>query len=1095
MTNIAKSKKKVCYCLDKAGRFVIENYTQAKLFTNFFPGIAGMWGIPMWVFYVNRGQAISSFGIESKDKSIMEFQPANKAYRLTSLYGFRTFLKVRNSRQSIFYEPFQNNLSNHSFKISQRMVIDSHDLTIAEINSSLGISVSVNYFTLPQEPYVALVRRVTIKNLSKKNLSLEALDGMPVLVPCGLSEWALKNMSRTAEAWCQVTNLEAKAPYFNLRVAIADTPQVTPIKEGNFYASFMQEGRSKKLLDPIVRTSAIFGLSNDLVFPEVFLNMDRFRAPKIQMTDKKMPCAMSFTDFSLKAGEEKEIISLIGHIDSVAKLNGIVKNLSKEFIDKKAQQNKTIMASLKNYIFTSSSSKEFDLYCGQTFIDNVLRGGFPVSLPAGERKVNLNIFSRKHGDPERDYNYFVLSPTFLSQGNGNYRDINQNRRNDPWFNPEIKENHIIQLLSLIQADGYNPLIIKGTTFSIENPKKLEGILKNHIEKKGRPLVRAILQKDFLPGELLTTMVQNDIKLSNSQSNFLADLLIHCEKKENATHGEGYWSDHWTYNLDLIESYLSLYPEKFSELFLEKKVFSFHHSAFYVLPREQRYCLTSRGCRQYHGVFDGKDEIKVHPDQKLRSHNGKGEVYLTSLIVKLLCLIANKASSFDPSGIGIEMEADKPSWYDALNGLPGLFGSSTSETFELKRFCLFLLEAFENISLRDEYKINIFEELASFIVGLSDCLTLETSAFSYWNQSQTIKENYRRRLRQGLDGWEKEVPASALKKFLKLVIAKCDKAIKFAKDKKGYLVTYLTHEVKNYQELQKTNQDNFKFIRPTSFKRHDLPLFLEGFVHALRVEKNKEAARKIYQTVRKSPLFDRKLKMYKVNADLSGETEEIGRARIFPKGWLENESIWLHMEYKFLLELLRAGLYEEFYENFKNAGVPFLNPEIYGRSILENSSFLVSSAHEDSELHGRGFVARLSGTTAELLHMWLLMNAGERPFRFNGQGCLTLQFNPKLPGWLFTKEEARFEYADKNSNTKKLVLPINTYAFNFLGSTLVVYHNPKRKNTFGKNKAEIEKITLTYPNKSQIVFSSVIIPFETACEIRNGKVERIDIRLK
>ena len=24
-------------------------------------------------------------------------------------------------------------------------------------------------------------------------------------------------------------------------------------------------------------------------------------------------------------------------------------------------------------------------------------------------------------------------------------------------------------------------------------------------------------------------------------------------------GEGYWVDHWTYNLDLIESYLSIFP--------------------------------------------------------------------------------------------------------------------------------------------------------------------------------------------------------------------------------------------------------------------------------------------------------------------------------------------------------------------------------------------------------------------------------------------------------------------------------------------------------------------------------------------------------
>lgn len=32
----------------------------------------------MWVFYVNRGQGIASFGIENKDNAILEFLPANE---------------------------------------------------------------------------------------------------------------------------------------------------------------------------------------------------------------------------------------------------------------------------------------------------------------------------------------------------------------------------------------------------------------------------------------------------------------------------------------------------------------------------------------------------------------------------------------------------------------------------------------------------------------------------------------------------------------------------------------------------------------------------------------------------------------------------------------------------------------------------------------------------------------------------------------------------------------------------------------------------------------------------------------------------------
>ena len=63
--------KKVRYYLNRNGEFVIENYHLAKPFSSFFPGIAGLWGIPAWVFYVNRGQGIASFGIRDKDHPIM----------------------------------------------------------------------------------------------------------------------------------------------------------------------------------------------------------------------------------------------------------------------------------------------------------------------------------------------------------------------------------------------------------------------------------------------------------------------------------------------------------------------------------------------------------------------------------------------------------------------------------------------------------------------------------------------------------------------------------------------------------------------------------------------------------------------------------------------------------------------------------------------------------------------------------------------------------------------------------------------------------------------------------------------------------------
>jgi hypothetical protein len=258
-----------------------------------------------------------------------------------------------------------------------------------------------------------------------------------------------------------------------------------------------------------------------------------------------------------------------------------------------------------------------------------------------------------------------------------------------------------------------------------------------------------------------------------------------------------------------------------------------------------------------------------------------------------------------------------------------------------------------------------------------------------------------------------------------------------------------------------------------FKPVVLPLFLEGPVRALKVQPNAATARPLYEQVRASPLFDRKLRMYKVNASLEEQPHAIGRARAFTPGWLENESIWLHMEYKYLLEVLKVGLYQEFFEDFKQVLIPFQDPKVYGRSPLENSSFIVSSAHPDESLHGAGFVARLSGSTAEFLSIWNVMMAGERPF-FLKDRQLQLAFKPALPGWLFDES--------------------GTVTFTFLGSCQVVYHNPQKYDTYTAGGLEPYKIALFTADDQLVEFYGGVIGAPEAEMVRAGQVKTIDVFL-
>src|SRR6056297_2498443 len=96
------------FYINENGEYVIENYQKKKTFSSFLSGIAGKFGIPLWAFYVNRGQAVASFGTKNKDNSIMEFYPANKSYQNTDSKGFRTFIKFKNrdkNKNENYYEP------------------------------------------------------------------------------------------------------------------------------------------------------------------------------------------------------------------------------------------------------------------------------------------------------------------------------------------------------------------------------------------------------------------------------------------------------------------------------------------------------------------------------------------------------------------------------------------------------------------------------------------------------------------------------------------------------------------------------------------------------------------------------------------------------------------------------------------------------------------------------------------------------------------------------------------------------------------------------------------------------------------------------
>jgi len=1084
--------------------FIIENYNNAKAFASFLPAIAGLWGKPMWAYYVNRGQAVSNFGVKDKDGAALEFTAANKAWRYTSTQGFRTFLKIDKN----YYEPFRNS---PNLKAKQTMYIKSHSVRIIDRNEEAGIETEVLFCTLPNENFPALLRRLTLKNISTKEIKIECLDGLPMLHPYGTRNWMLKNLSRLAEGWFAGVNFSPNGtPYYKLPVEALDRPEIVPLYGAHFYCGRLRSSSSS--VNYCIDPDTVFGEQKDFDFPLEFLKQDSdFKVNQNLIGKNKTPSAFGSFSLSLPPEIEEVYYSMTGHCGNSKNVDSCASLLhSGGFFEKKEKENEEIMNGISSCAYTESAYKEFDNYCAQNFIDNALRGGFPVTVSGNK---TYYAYSRVHGDMEREYNNFTVLDEYFSQGNANYRDINQNRRSDVFFNRNIGDDNIHYFMNLIQLDGFNPLGIHGVRFLFETGDMKNKFLddfshnvKKEVNKDLKEKLAQFINNPITIGGLFNFIEDNDIELSDRTA-LLDSLFLNAKKISHSVHGEGYWSDHWHYNIDLIENYLSVFPDHLEKLLIGRKDYTYYDDVYFVEPRCVKYA-------QFRGKPSQIRAVRVDPEKaallQMRENNlntvrtsfGHGEIYFTSLLGKLLCLTANKFSSLDPEGLGIEMESDKPNWCDALNGLPGLFGSSSAESLELLRLVSFLKQVLSDIS--PDNKITLFAEAAQFLKELFKITNESKDDFGFWDKTHNEKESFREKTRLGISGGEEIFSVKQIQEILLCFENKlldCRKKIEklsedgviptcFAFIPDSYELDENAYEKLSPQAKARTKPpsgDNQagateamqammgEKITPLiikSFKRKDLPLFLEGPVHYLRLCPEKIVAHNFHNDMLKSALYDQKLKMFKLNSPVSG-AEGIGRITVFTPGWLENESIWLHMEYKYLLELLRNGMADEFYSIAKTALIPFLDPAMYGRSIFENSSFLASSAHPEEAIHGQGFVARLSGATAEFISMWIAITSGLKPFYLlDNELCFELK--PCIKSDFFTEA--------------------NIFSFNLFGNCKVIYHNDSRKDTYGQNAAEIKSYHLTYKNGSTKEIKETFIKGKDAYDIREGNVLEIEVNL-
>lgn len=613
---------------------------------------------------------------------------------------------------------------------------------------------------------------------------------------------------------------------------------------------------------------------------------------------------------------------------------------------------------------------------------------------------------------------------------------------------------------------------------------------------------------FRPGQLFTLMEEQHIELTVSRTDFIDMVAAAAESTPMAVYDTGFWADHWTYYLEIIESYLSIYPDG-EELLLYERQLPYFFSPASVQPRKKKYVLSlsydgnHEHIQQLESTLEDSDK-RQYQKQFISKKTGwftsrafwqsakDGHQFKSHVIAKLFLLATMKFATRDPYGMGIEYEAGRPGWDDAHNGLPGMIGSGMPETFELKALLTYILK----VTKQYRRPIIVPSELSHLVDRISESLKdlepfhcehsscpvdVPPALFDYWDMVASAREEYREQTKITFSGETSSLESDDLVTLLESWIKELEQGIAramligshgYGDDGESKLVpTYFAYDVTQWNRTGHYNRDRHPFVNALAMSVVKFPIFLEGPTRMMKTV-DASTAHDIYQNVKASKLRDEALSMYTLSASLKDQPFDLGRSMSFPPGWLENQSVWLNMSYKFYLRLLHHQLLDEFFtEIFSGGMVPYMDSNVYGRSLRECSSFLASSSFDDPSMRGRGFLARMSGSTAEFLSMWFLMFVGPKPFFVDDNtGELRMEFVPSIPASFFgTKKE------DGSGEE-----PIPQVRFKLFSSINVVYYNAEGKDVFGMSPYQYR---IGFHDGSTFEVDDSSIPHDLADKIR------------
>jgi hypothetical protein len=641
-----------------------------------------------WLFIASSGALTA--GRKSSDTALFPYDCVDKIYDDALNTGSKTIVRIKQQDRLILWEPFNQEHSDR-YKLERNLYKNTlgNKILFEEINHTLGLSYRYSWHT---SDTFGFVRTSELINNCKDTVSLDFIDGLQNLLPAGTPKFAQTVSSNLVDAykWNEVDSTDGLA-LLTLYSAITDRAEpceslrATTVfslgldKPGivlsNRHLHAFRQGRDIQAENTSRGIRGAYFVINSLVLAanessswQLVANLEQTQSQIIDLK-KALSSPADITKHiqqSIAQGDN-ELASILARADGFQLVNEeavgvhhyantLFNVLRGGIFSDQYNITKTDFVQNIKHFNVQVYARHIEFFNGlaqNVSVTDLLNQVEMLNDPQLERLTTEYLpiyFGRRHGDPSRPWNQFLIKlkdeqnkPLLTYQGN--WRDIFQNWEALAYSYPDFIEGMIAKFVNASTVEGYNPYRIT---------------------------------KDGIDWEV--------------------------EELDDPWSYIGYWGDHQIiYLLKLLEISKQFHPQKLAQL-LHRQSYCYANVP-YKIKAFADLIKNAKDTVKYDVTLAHKIEQRVEQlgaDGKLVL-DANNHVYQVNLLEKLLVPLLGKLGNLVVDG-GIWLNTQRPEWNDANNALVGQ-GLSMVTLNYMRRYVCFMQELLSeesgNVSLSIE----------------------------------------------------------------------------------------------------------------------------------------------------------------------------------------------------------------------------------------------------------------------------------------------------------------------------------------------------------------------------------------------------------